>query len=124
MVWDSRRVSMPNVAILVATLLVLLAPASGRAAFHLANVSEVMSGANGDPAVQFVEIRMNQPFQTVTSHSRLTAFSCNGSSFSVLLEVPINVPTSDAGLHWIMATTSFSASAGMTPVFTWVPGTR
>jgi hypothetical protein len=114
---------MARLAILVASLIVLLTPAPSRALFHLAHISEVMSGVNGDPSVQYVEIRMNSAAipQSAVGNTRLTAFNCDGTTSSVLLLVPTNVTNFGLDVHWIMATTSFAAVAGITPDFTWDP---
>ena len=114
---------MSRVAV-VATLALLLAPARSHALFHVAHISEVMSGVNGDPTIQYVEIRMEIGFQNVTGQTRLTAFNCDGTTATVLLLVPSNVPNQGAGVHWIMASPSaaaFLAASGITPDFTWDP---
>jgi len=113
---------MARLAILTASLLVLLTPAPGRAFFHVSHISEVMSGVNGDPTVQYVEIRMNSSFpQNAVGNTRLTAFSCDGTTSSVLLFVPSSVTSGGLDVRWIMATTNFAAVAGITPDFTWDP---
>jgi len=111
-----------RIAVSLASLLVMLGPAPGSAAFNAVHITEVMSGVNGDPGVQYVEIRMYLANQTNVTNTRLTAFSCDGSTFQELLLVPGDVPNgSMVGLRWIMATTSFAAAAGITPDFTWDP---
>src|SRR5215510_12408323 len=105
-------------AVLVAALLV--SPASSHAFFHLADIHEIMSGVNGDPSVQYVEIRMDDAIaQAAVGSTRLTAFSCDGSSFNVLLVVPSNLAIGVLNTEWIMATPNFAAAAGITPDFTW-----
>jgi hypothetical protein len=109
------------IAVALAALAAALVPGTGRASFHEAVIDEVMSGVNGNPAVQFVEIRMLSTGQTMVGNTRLTAFSCDGSSVQVLLLVPgPNLP-STAGSRWIMATPSFAAAACITPDFTFTP---
>ena len=110
------------IALRSAVLAGVLAATSSHAAFHLAVIDELMSGVNGDPAVQYVEIRMTSPAQLSVAGTRLTAFNCTGSSHSVLLQVGSNI-TQGANTRWIMATTSFAAAAGITPDFTWNPAT-
>jgi len=122
-----------TVAALVVFLLALLTPARSEAIFHLAHISEVMSGITGDPSVQFVEIRMDLGFQNVVGNTRLTAFSCSGA-FVVLTTLPPptgpggTVPNQGAGRHWIMGTPSLAAKTtpSVTPDFTFaggIPGT-
>jgi hypothetical protein len=110
-----------RIAVLAAASLVAFVPAPARALFHIAHVHEVMSGAGGDPSVQYVEIRMAAGGQNVTGNTRLTAFNCDGSTATVLLLVPSNVASAMTDDRFIMATTSFAAEAGITPDFTWDP---
>ena len=110
-----------RIPVVLALVFVLVAPTPGRALFHLAHVHEVMSGANGDATVQYVEIRMLTGLQNFVLNTRLTAFNCDGSAFDVLLVVPGNVTNAAPDVRWIMATPSFAAAAGITPDFTWDP---
>jgi hypothetical protein len=112
---------MGRFVIAFALLLLSLSPAPSRAAFHTALISEVMSGVNGDPSVQYVEIRVISGVASAVSGSVLTAFDCTGTSSHVLLTVPHNITHGAVDEHWIMATTTFAAAAGITPDFTWNP---
>jgi hypothetical protein len=99
-----------------------------RAVFHDAVINEVMSGAANSPSVQYVEIRMRAPFQNSIGGTRLTAFSCDGSTHAVLLQLGgfDSVPNEGPGVTWIMASPSgaaFLTAAGITPDFTWDSGT-
>jgi hypothetical protein len=96
-------------------------PRQADASFHIARISEVMFGANGDPNVQYVEINMLTIGQNVVGHTRLSAWNADGSFFGVLLEVPSNVGKSNTDVKWIMATPGFEAAAGITPDFTFAP---
>ncbi|TMA37439.1 MAG: hypothetical protein E6J79_10455 [Deltaproteobacteria bacterium] len=116
--------------LLVTALLVLLAPARSSALYHLAHISEVMSGITGDPTVQFVEIRMDSGFQNFVGNTRLTAFDCTGTTATVLLTIPPpatmagQVPNQGAGRHWIMGTSMLAAATtpSVTPDFTMTAG--
>src|SRR5437899_2905590 len=91
--------------------LILLGPARSEAIYHLAHISEVMSGITGNPSVQYVEIRMDVGFQNAVGNTRLTAFDCGGAA-TVLLTLPPptapggSVPNEGMGRHWIMGTSS------------------
>ncbi|HEV7734785.1 MAG TPA: hypothetical protein VGR62_21625 [Candidatus Binatia bacterium] len=102
------------VALLVALLLCPVTPA--RAFFHVAEINEVMSGVGGDPAVQYVEIRLKAGGQNMVADSRLTVFDCEGTGHDVMLLVPSDVPNSANNARWIMATTT--PLGGITPDFT------
>lgn len=102
----------------------LLAPAPAGAVFHLARISEVMSGAAGNPAVQYVEIQMVDSLQNAVGGTRLTAFNCDGSSSQVLLLLDAfdTVPNEGPNIRWIMASpdgATFLAASGVQPDFTW-----
>ncbi len=113
---------MRRIAIVVGALLVLLTPVPGRALFHVVNIDEVMSGLGGDPTAQYVEIRMLAPTQNFASHSRLTAFNCNGSSSTVLLEVPTDLCNGGTNVRWSMGTASWASATGTTPDFLFPAG--
>src|SRR5581483_6620871 len=101
---------------------IALFPSTGRAVFHIAHISEIMVGAGGDPSVQYVEIRMDADTQNVVATTRLTTFSCDGTTKTVILDVPGNVPNGMNGQHWIMASPSgaaFLSASGINPDFTW-----
>ena len=110
--------------------LILLGPGRSEASYHLAHISEVMSGVTGDPSVQYVEIRMDSGFQNLVGNTRLTAFDCAGATATVLLTIPSptapggSVPNQGAGRHWMMGTSSLAArtTPSVTPDFTFPPG--
>ena len=112
------RVAALGVAVAVLLGLVTSRPVWG--VFHIAVIDEVMSGVCGDPTLQYVEIRMLAGGQNFVAHTRLSAFDCDGSNHSVLLEVPSDVPTGTTDGRWIMA--SASPIAGITPDFTFPAG--
>src|SRR5712692_2845372 len=103
MVRATQEVVMSSAAVLLASLLVLTTAASSRAAFHHALIDELMSGAAGNPAIQFVEIRMISGGQVLTNSSRLVAFNCDGTVVTTLLVVPANIPNGGVDRRWIMA---------------------
>ena len=113
-----------------AIALLLLGPARSEASYHLAHISEVMSGVAGDPSVQYVEIRMDFDFQKMVGNTRLTVFDCAGTTATVLLTIPPptisggDVPNQGAGRHWIMGTSSIATKTtpSVTPDFTFPPG--
>ena len=126
---------MSRIAVLVTSLLALLAAAPVRAAFHIAVVDEVMSGVNNgtisNANIQYVEIRELLSGQNNICHTRLTVFKCqaNGGGFQVLIDnlggptaTQPCVPNGTAGARWIMASpdaATFLAASGITPDATW-----
>lgn len=93
------------------------------AAHHIAEISEVMSGFNGDPNVQYVEIDrlLAFPYQNVVANTRLTAFNADGSLSGVLLD-PLGSNIGFTGGEWIMGTAAFEAAAGISADFIFAPG--
>ena len=110
-------------------VLALLTPTRSDAIFHIAHISEVMSGITADPNVGFVEIRMDFAFQNAVGNTRLTAFSCDGA-FVMLLTLPPptgpggSVPNQGTGRHWLMGTASLPAltTPPVVPDFTFAGG--
>src|SRR5437016_11278334 len=117
-------------ALLVAAALAVLVPARAFALYHLAHISEIMSGTPGDPIVQYVEIRMDAGFQNIVGNTRLTVFDCTGTTVTVLLTIPDpgttagQVPNQGGGRHWIMGTSTLAAATtpSVTPDFVMAQG--
>jgi hypothetical protein len=106
----------------VAWLLILALVRPSPAAFHIAVIDEVMSGAAGDLHIQYVEIRMQAAGQNVIGNTRLTAFDCAGTAHELLLVPGPNLPNAGNGAHWLVASpdaTTFLAAAGITPDRVW-----
>jgi hypothetical protein len=116
---------MSRLALAVAALAALLSAAPARAVFHVTRINEVMSGAAGNPNLQYVEVRMLAGFQNAVANARLTAFTCDGSSHTVLLVLPNNVTNQGIGVTFLMASpddATVFAAAGIHPDFTFSPG--
>ncbi len=117
---------MNRIVVSLAVIAALLAPVPALAVFHLTEIDQLMSGAAGNPSLQFVEIRMLAPAQTFVANTRLTFFSCAaGNPATVLLVVPSDLATGNAGDRWIMASpddATFFAAAGIHPDFHFAPG--
>ena len=112
---------MPRIA-LAAVALLLLRPLPSHALFHFAVIDEVNAQAGGVAGQQYVEIRILQPLQNLVTNTKLSAFNCDGSFNSLLLQVPSNLgSTVTAGKRWIMATSS-AAAGGITPDYTMSAG--
>ena len=88
---------------------------------HVAEISEVMSGFDGDANVQYVEIDQLSIYQDNVANTRLTAFNPDGSLAGVLLD-PVGGNVSPFGDKWIMGTAAFEAASGISADFTFPPG--
>ena len=101
----------------VAIALGLLARTPAHAAFHFAVIDEFMSGCGANSTVQFVEMRLLSSGQTVVGDTRLTAFSCDGSTVNVLELVPNDIGNGMTGARWVIGSSSFQAASGIAPDF-------
>jgi hypothetical protein len=108
-----RRIS----AVFVPVLVVLGLVTPSNAVFHENVINEVLTSYNGDPNVQFVEMRMLFSFQNSVQHSVFAAFDSNGQYIKDLLEVPGNVTNSGTDVRWLIGTTAFQTASGITPDF-------
>ncbi len=109
----------------------LLVPAASEGAFHIAVIDELMSGAEGNANIQYVEVRPLVSDQTRVAHTRLTVFRCqsDGGGFQVLIDdlggaSAVNPVLSNGAsdARWIMASpdgATFLGVSGITPDFTW-----
>jgi len=112
---------MSRLALAVVTLL-LVRPVPSHALFHAAVIDEVNTQAGGVAGQQYVEIRVLAPLQSLVTHSKISAFNCDGSFNSLLLDIPSDLgSTLTNGKHWIMAT-SAAAAGGITPDYTIAAG--
>ena len=100
------------------------------AAVHRAEIHEVMSGFNGDPDVQYVEVNMRSGSQTATTNVKLSAFDASGTFIDgdpmtmgnqPLLTMSGSVPNSGDGIRWLMGTTAFEAASGIQADFEFPP---
>lgn len=103
-------------SILLAGSLVLVFVRAADATFHIMSISEVGSGFGGDPAVQFVELRLDGGGQTVLTNTRLTAFAADGTATELLLSNHA-VSNGAVGANVLYATTAFETATGVTPDF-------
>jgi hypothetical protein len=99
-----------------------LRPQPALAIHHLAEISEVMIGFDGNQNIQYVEINQRDAFnQQFVQGTILSAFSPTGAFLGVVLTVPANV---NPGLDrkWIMGTQAFETAAAIQADFEFTPG--
>ena len=95
-------------------LALVLVPLSASARFHLWQITEIYSNADG--SVQFVEAEVVNPIDD----ENLTA-GHNISSSSVVFPIPSNLPSTTITHHMLFATPAFASQSGcsnVTPDFT------
>lgn len=102
-----------------AVLTVVAEDHPAQAAHHIAEITEVMSGFDGDPDVQYVEIEQLAIYQGFIANTRLTAFNPDGTLAGVLLDPVGGDLTAD---KWIMGTAAFEAASGISADFIFAPG--
>lgn len=96
--------------------LLLIVPRPASATFHFMSISEIGAGFAGDPAVQYVELRLNLAGQTHVVNTRLTTFDANGNATELLLSDHA-VSNGTSGANILYATAAFAAATGVTPDF-------
>jgi hypothetical protein len=105
------------VPVIVAALAMLGVARPSSAIFHATVIDEVATSYNGDPTVQFVEMRMLSGLQNFVQNSVFAAFDANGNYINDLLVVPGTVPNSGAGVRWLIGTSAFQTASGVVPDF-------
>jgi len=109
-----------RLALAFAALSLLAVPAG--AAFHFSVIDELMTSYDGNPDVQFVEIRMLSGSQNLVDRTVLAAFDGSGSYQGDLLLLDANVTNAAAGTRWIMGTAAFETVSGIQVDFEFTPG--
>ena len=111
--------SLAAAALLGAFAIQSIRPQTALAAFHIAQINEVMVGFNGNPDIQYVEI--DQPFgaQPFVGGTQLAAFGPSGNFIGIVLVVPNQVANGDT---WIMGTPQFETASGIQADFEFAPG--
>jgi hypothetical protein len=94
---------------LLAAFALLLVPLSASATFHLWQITELYSNANG--SVQFVELEVVNPFD----NENQTAGKILSSS-STPYTIPSNLPATTATHYLLFATPAFASQPGCTNV--------
>ncbi len=97
----------------IVALVASSAPLPAGALFHFAHVNEIMSGADGNDAIQYVEIRTDLTSQNQIGGSTLTVFQ--GTGHTVIGTIAGNLPGTIQN-RWIMASPSaaeFLAASGI-----------
>ncbi len=85
-----------------------------RAAFHLMVIDEVFFGTEQCPDAQYVELRMQAPFQVLVGGQRMETKNADGTSAPDFGRFGSNVSNSNAGAKIIMGTAQAAALFGMT----------
>jgi hypothetical protein len=99
----------PSPILFVLLLGLLLAPLSASARFHLWQITEIYSNANG--TVQFVEVEVVNPIdnENLTAGKDLT-------SSTTTYTMPSNLPTTTVTHYLLLATPAFASQPGCTNV--------
>jgi len=104
--------------VLVLAPALLASPRPTDAIFHIAAISEVMSGFAGDPAVQYVEVRMDFEGQHIVHDTVASVFDEDGTpALNELMILPTDVPNDGDDVRWLMATQAFADLTGLQPDF-------
>ncbi|MEX0785197.1 MAG: hypothetical protein WD939_01030 [Dehalococcoidia bacterium] len=124
MISMTRFARVPLLALAVAASFALLQSRESEPALalhHISEITEVMSGFNGDPNVQYVEITQLSAGQYIVANTRLTAFNPDGTLAGVLRD-PLGSQVPLTATTWIMGTAAFEAASGISADFVFSPG--
>lgn len=110
-----------NIFLAAASFFVLF-PVRAQALFHLAVIDEILASYEGNPQVQFVEVRMELALQRFVRNSVLGVFDADGNYLGDLLVLPNDVPRDGADVRWILGTEALVERSGLTVDFTIPPG--
>jgi hypothetical protein len=106
----------------LAALLLLALPGPAAALFHFSVIDEVMTSYDGDPDVQFVEIKMLSGSQNRVDHTVLAKFDASGNYEGDIVVVDEDVTNSGNGVRWILGTTAFETVSGIQVNVEFAPG--
>ena len=117
-----RRTKRPSrsTQIVTAAFLAQLVVGAAEAAFHVARIDELMVGYDGDPTVQFLEVRMLSGSQNFLDGVKIGVFDASGAFSSIVATLDHDVG-SGANRRWIVGTAAFATASGLTPDFVFAP---
>ena len=90
--------------------------------FHIANISKIMCGFNGDSTIQAVEIKMTTGGQNLVSAMQIVIYNGSGTLVATLGTFPANVPNGLGGDNILCATAKFQTTFGIIPDLVITPG--
>jgi hypothetical protein len=116
-VFRTPRPASRSVALLatVAAAIAFALAAPADAAFHIINVSEVYTNAQGD--VQFIELKALSNFQTQLQSTRVVAYNADSTVQNVVLDFTAVFAALDNNETVLLATAAFQDTAGFAPDF-------
>lgn len=104
---------------------ILLTCLSASAAFHLVEVSEVITGINGDTSLQAVVLRMQADGENSVDGITIQARNAQGTVTNTVFTFPVGASAQIVGLadrRILIATPAFAQRTGLTPDFTFAGG--
>ncbi len=90
--------------------------------FHIANITKVMVGFNGDSTIQAVEIKMLLGGENLVSTMQIATYNGSGVKIATLGTFPATVPNGLAGDNILCATPNFQTTFGIIPDLLLTPG--
>ena len=114
--------------ILAVTLVALLAPPAhgatqSPAGFHIAEITKVLVGFNGDTDIQAVEIKMTAAGENFVSAMEIATYDGNGVKLATLGTFTVNLPNGLTGDNILCATAKFQTTfPTITPDLIITPG--
>jgi hypothetical protein len=117
--------SLPSLAALA--LIVLAAPTATAApeetqTFHIAEITKILVGYNGNANIQAVEIKFTAGGQNLVAGMSIAVYNGAGALVATLGTFPADVPNGVNGDHVLCATAAFQTAFGITPDLVIAPG--
>lgn len=97
-------------------------PSPASATFHLNEFTKVMTGYNGNTAIQAVELKMLVAGESLVSGISIDTYDAAGNLVANLGTFPSSLPNSASGAHILCATAQFQSTFGITADLTITPG--
>jgi hypothetical protein len=126
--FSSRLLILSTLALLAALAIVAFSsrPAHGDpespAAFHLAEITKLMVGFNGDTDIQAVEIKMIGAGENFVTAMEIATYDGSGNLLATLGTFAASIPNGLTGDNILCATAKFRDTFGITPDLLITPG--
>jgi len=116
---------------LALTLIIALVAVTSRAAhgdteapqtFHIAEITKIMAGYNGDATIQAVEIKTLGTGENLVNGASIVVVNADSTATANLGTFAADVPNGAAGVRILCATAAFQTAFGITADLTITPG--
>lgn len=97
-------------------------PSPASASFHLNEFTRILTGYNGNTAIQAVELRMLATGENFVTGGVIKTYDASGNLLATLGTFPATLANGTVGSHILCATAQFQSTFGITADLTIAPG--